>query len=219
MNTLVQINDYDIIPLLDIGMPLSVNIKNLSIPIKSSFVGSKQNKHLLIDHPSPFESIQPMLFPENDIVLQCLHDGQAISFQTRIIETLYHPVDLVVLEYPAEYVLSKIRDHDRIFCALPVQLGHMGTTKSAVMVDISHSGCKIMADYDEPEKPFVIGDQQPFEIVLKFPGTNEEKTVIGIVRNRKVTKHQVAYGVQFHQISDDTRQMIREYIDAVQFLK
>lgn len=218
MGKVINIDEAEVFYALKVGTTLNLRIKNIAVPIESSFVGMEKNEYVLIKHPSPFQTIKSKLFPGNDIVVQCLYEGLAMAFQTRIIELLMVPVRILVLEYPQKILLRSIRNMKRTHCALPVKLEARGVSKEGVVTDITTGGCAIFAKYKPTERNYILRNNEPFLLRCKFPGIENEKKIVGIVKNSRILKLDVSYGVQFHELNDSIKTIINNYLDSVHYM-
>lgn len=217
MEKVVNIDEVEAFSELRAGTNLNLRIKNITVGIESSFVGMEKNEYVLIQHPSPFQTVKSRLFTGNDLVVQCLQEGLAMAFQTRIIELVVKPVRVLVLEYPQKILLRSIRNMKRTHCALPVKLESRGVSKAGVITDITSGGCGIFAKYDPAERNYILRNNEPFLLKCKFPGIANEKKIVGIVKNSRRFKLDVSYGVQFHELSDSIKTIIDDYLDAVHY--
>lgn len=218
MDKVVSVDDAEVFADLKAGEILKLRIKTISIPIESTFIGMARDEYVLIKHPSPFQTVKSKLFPTNDMVIQCLHEGQAIAFQSRIIELVFKPIRILVLEYPKEVLLRSIRCIKRTVCTLPAILESRGITKECVITDISNKGCGLFVKYNAAERNYILRNNEPFLLRCKFPGVGNEKKIVGIIRNSRRFKLEVSYGVQFHELNPKTSEIINEYLDAVHYV-
>ncbi len=219
MDKKVNVDDVEIFSELNAGEALKIRINTISVPVESTFVGMEKHEYVLIKHPTPFQTVKSKLFPGNDMVVQCLHEGTAIAFQSRIIELVVKPIRLLVLAYPSEIVLRSIRNMKRINCALPVTLESRGVSKTGVVTDISNKGCGIFAKYTPSERNYILRNNEPLLMKCRFPGIANEKKIVGIVKNSRRFKLDVSYGVQFHELNRSTQEIITEYLEAVHYVR
>lgn len=219
MHNRISAAERDFLKDLKVGSDIRVGLKDISVPVESQFVGMETGEYVLIRHPAPFQTVKSKIVAGNNILITCLIEGQAVVFQTRIIDILYKPVRILALEYPAEFILRNIRMTARTICALPVNIiSESRVAKKGVIVDISNTGCQIIANYKPQEKNYILRTADKCTLASKFPGISEEVGISGIIRNARKSKLEVSYGVQFNGPSEKVKLILDDFIRSVQDL-
>lgn len=193
------------------GVKLDVVIKDIAIPVTAVFVGTEKYEYILINHPSPYNTVKGKLVPGNRLELQCLVKGRRFIFASKIIESLVKPIRAVVLKYPKELVIKDLRSNIRVTCRIPSSLVFKGKSKDSFIIDLSPSGCRIETSYHPSEKNYIARSGDNINIECCFPGDPEKYTIPGIIRNVKKKQLAVSYGIQLIDLSGEIRKAIVTY--------
>ncbi|MBF0302014.1 MAG: flagellar brake domain-containing protein [Desulfamplus sp.] len=197
------------------GTNLSVKIDGIAIPIIANFVGTEKYEYLLITNPSPYSTIKPKLFQGNKLVIECIFEGQLFVFSSPIIENIAKPIRAVVLEYPKEVSVKRLRSSSRVTCRIPASLIFKGSGKESIISDINHKGCLIEVTYQMSEKNYIARADDNIKIECSFPGNAEVHTISGIIRNVKKKQLTLLYGIQFTEVSESAQKAIVKYLSTL----
>lgn len=196
---------------LTVGMELNVTISGVSMGMKSELVGISENEYFIIKPPNPLSVSKNKLYAGNGIVIRYLDSGTVNAFQSRVIDFISKPVNLVFIEYPREFVQRNIRNYKRLECMIPVTTVINGLDHDGVIVDINQNGCRCVITLLDGEKRFFIKKDKVVKLWTKFLGTEEEAEISGLVKNTEKRGTKITLGLQFLDLSRELKGAIMRY--------
>ena len=188
---------------IEIGTKLNMVIEGSKLSAESIFVGNKTGEYIVITPPSQIGSVRDELFKGNKVDIKYLYQGQILEFQTRLIEVIHEPIQLILLEYPKNVRERELRSQKRINCFVSAKI-EVETEKNngvitGVIKDISKSGCRFLIQSSKSaENMFRINEL----IALKchFPGIVGEQEAFGRVLDIQKKDDEISIGIQFSDI-------------------
>ena len=200
--------------LIALGNPLQIEIKGMTSRFKTVLLGMEPDEYLILKMPLSLISKDspPVLQQGTPLILRYLYEGTVFGFEASVIQVLQSPGKLLFVEYPERIERYDLRSHRRVDCMLPAR-SEMGVrSDQGTIVDISETGCRyVIKEKDDQNVPaLLVGDQMTLK--FRLPGIAEEQAVSGIIRNINQDNRQAALGIQFHEVSEDCRGMIADYV-------
>lgn len=200
---------------IDIGTGLNVKLEGVSIPITSTFVGMEKNEYIIITPPSPFHTIKHKLFAGNELVIGYLHEGFVYGFQSKLIDLIYKPRKLTLLEYPTSIEKRHIRSSKRTCCIMPARMEFKKEKRECVVTDISKTGCLCQIVMSKTKNFPSVRKDDVVTLLCQFPGVKGEYTLSGIVRNTNKVKSNLSFGIAFNGISQDVESILDGYLSVM----
>ncbi len=207
---------------IEIGSQVQIEIKEIPSRYQTTFIGMELYEYLLFKIPVfsydlRRSGIKHKLFPGNQITVRYIYEGSVFGFQTKLIEALFMPKRLLVLEYPKAIAQHDLRSEKRTECLLPAMAKITDKETQGIIVDINQNGCRylIKGAKDRTLPPIQMEDQ--IDLRCQFPGEPEEQVVSGIVKNIKKDSQEMALGIQFRKITDNLYDIISLYISAIKY--
>lgn len=215
---------------LPVGIPLQLEITDVSVKMNSMSIGYIADKCLIIKYPNTggFGPISNKLFKGNKITVRYINDGSVFGFQSDLLGVATDPVRVLFLGYPHLIARHSLRAAKRVGCCLPADLAidHMKKEdfvseafNGGIVEDISELGCNYCMVRDFPDTPFpavAVGDG--VTLSLRLPGADEEVLLPGDVKRVDKDVRKVSVGIQFREISEEKKKGIRDYVCTVERL-
>ncbi|NIA09116.1 MAG: hypothetical protein GWP10_05010 [Nitrospiraceae bacterium] len=203
---------------IELGTQLQINIAGVDFKLKSTLIGIKPDKYLIIEAPltSPYGNIGHKFFQGNKIIVRYLYKGTVFGFQSELIEEMYVPLRLLFIKYPVIIEEHNLRVQKRIDCFLPIKIKFKDKIKEGIILDISEGGCCCVSKKAATDKE-LISVQIDEEVTLKcqFPGIEGEQAISGKVKTIKRDKQQMTLGVMFSEIDPKIKDAIAQYVLAI----
>ncbi|KAA0258967.1 DUF4388 domain-containing protein [Deferribacter autotrophicus] len=131
-------------------------------------------------------------------------EDSLIEFKSRIFGEI-ESANLIVISYPKDYLITKLRDYKRVPVKIPCNINYKGIKLlSATILDLSVKGALININY-----PCDIGDSLILNFIL--PDGKEVQNVKAIICN---IRDKNRYGISFTEISSLSTRRIERFIDA-----
>jgi c-di-GMP-binding flagellar brake protein YcgR len=203
--------------LLEPGTQLQIEIEGVASRFKSTLVGIKPDEYLIVKTPKAALSggVKNRLFRGNQIVIRYLYKGTVFGFQYKLVEAIFSPKQLLLVEYPKIIENCDLRSHERIDCLFPAKITIEDEERHGAVLDISQGGCRYLIKTLKGEKlPSVQIDEQ-VTLRCQFPGIEGEQILSGKVRNMKTDEQETALGIEFHEIAPEVENIIVQYISTV----
>jgi len=205
---------------LEIGDLLQVEIKGIPSRYQTTFIGMELNEYLIIKEPIfpqklRVSGFKHKLFPGNEITVRYIYKGSVFGFQTKLIEALFTPKRLLLVEYPQAIEKHDLRSTKRIDCYLPAITKIKDIETQGIILDINENGCRCLIKATENMKLPVVQNDDQITLRCHFPGNSDEQMVSGKVKNIKKKNQKMTLGIQFHEMTVELHSTIELYISAV----
>jgi hypothetical protein len=187
---------------LEPGTMLNLEITDADSPIKGVFIGERSNEYLAFTPLTPLDPLKGGWPKHKPFSVRYLFQGQLHEFQTRFIEYVKEPVDIVLLEIPEKIEKLELRAHKRVTCFIAADIEietEKGGLVTGIIKDISKSGCCFCcgAPYEENEL-FDLNEQVTLK--CQFPGIAGEQEALGKVTDVRQTDDGTAVSIQFSDV-------------------
>jgi len=205
---------------LEIGGQLQVEIKGIPSRYQTTFIGMELNEYLIIKEPAfphkiRVSGFKHKLFSGNEITVRYIYKGSVFGFQTKLIEALYTPKRLLLIEYPKAIEKHNLRSTKRIDCYLPAIAKIKDIESQGILLDINENGCRCLIKAAENMKLPVVQNDDQITLRCHFPGNQDEQMVSGRVKNIKRKSQKMTLGIQFHEMTVELHNMIEQYTSTV----
>jgi len=185
---------------LDAGIHFQIFPEGMDSPVVSVYVGMKKNDYFVVTPYVSEDGNLNLLEPEQPVTVHCLFNNQFLEFQSKVIEVVSHPVDLMLLEYPGTLQAVQRRAHQRINCFISAEItleveNSIGCVKG-VIKNISKGGCLYLTRSGGNEKDICrIGES--IALRCRFPGIVGEQETIGTVVGIQKAGEDTTIRIQF----------------------
>ncbi|MGA1845595.1 AAA family ATPase [Deferribacter abyssi] len=166
----------------------------------SKIIGWDFGKYLICETSRDIDK----LFEMYDVVTaRYSFEDSLVEFKTKIFGEI-ESSNLILISYPKDYLITKLRDYKRIIVKIPCNINYKGIKLlSAIILDLSVKGALIHVNY-----PCDIGDCLRLNFIL--PNGKEIKNVQAVIRN---VRDKNRYGILFTEISALYVRRIERFID------
>lgn len=189
---------------INIGTNLFISVEGVDSSIKSILVGIKNDEYIVVTPPSPSISIEQGVLQKEMLTVTYLFEGKIYYFQSKIIERVFDPVELIVLEHPKSIQVQELRSHKRINCFISANVeiknGGEGEVINGVIKDISKTGCRFLFQASKSGKnPFRTDER--IILTCHFPGIKNEQEALGTIKDIQITGESITVGIQFSDVA------------------
>jgi len=201
---------------IELGTQLQIEFEGVAARLKTTLVGMEPDEYLIIKTPRAalFGGIKSKLFRGSQIVVRYLYKGTVFGFQSKLLEPIFTPKQLLLVEYPKIIEHYDLRSHERIDCFLPANIKIKDKERQGTILDITEKGCRYLIKALKGEKfPSVQVDEQ-ITLMCQFPGIEDEHVVSGKVRNIGREEQETVLGIEFHEITPEVQKIIAHYIST-----
>ena len=205
---------------IEVGGQLQVEIKGIPSRYQTTFIGMELNEYLIIKEPAfphkiRISGFKHKLFPGNEITVRYIYKGSVFGFQTKLIEALYTPKRLLLIEYPQAIEKHDLRSTKRIDCYLPAITKIKDIETQGIISDINENGCRCLIKAAENMKLPIVQNDDQISLRCYFPGNPDEQVVSGLVKNIKRKSQKMTLGIQFDEMTVELNSIIEQYISTV----
>ncbi|MEE8430965.1 MAG: flagellar brake protein [Candidatus Desulfatibia sp.] len=205
---------------IEIGDQLQIEVKGIPSRYQTTFIGMELNEYFIIKEPVfPHElrvsGIKHKLFPGNEITVRYIYKGSVFGFQTKLIEAIFTPKRLLLIEYPKAIEKHNLRSTQRIDCYLPAITKIKNKETPGIILDINKKGCRYMIKAAENRKLPVVQKDDQIALRCHFPGNQDEQMVSGKVKNIKRDSQEMILGIEFLEMTVELHNIIEQYISTV----
>lgn len=215
--------------ILPLGTPLQVEIEGVTMKLNSMSIGLFPDQYIIIKYPyvPNVGILDHKLFKGNKVSVRYLNGGNIYGFRSDVIGVSNHPFKLIFIEFPAIITRQSLRKNTRVECSLPAELCSMAAMNKGIIIsDIVHSG--IVSDISLSGCGFTMGILSPGQrfpdiklnesvtLSLQLPGIEKTFELSGEVRRTQRDVQKMNVGLRFHEIDEEARNGITEFILAVE---
>ncbi len=185
-----------------IGTEVSVLIKGQEGLITACYIGENKKRHIVLAFPEEKSSLLKKVKATEKITVQFSDKGTRYEFSAIILSVLDEPLNLAVLESPAEIIKTDKRAADRINCLISAKIDAHSDKGSApilgVIENINKTGCLcIIKENESGLISLTKGDS--VNISCQFPGLVGEQTAEGSVARIRKDKKDIFIGIRFNE--------------------
>lgn len=184
---------------------------------RSIFVGYLPKHYVLVQFPdsSKLGSFAQYITQGMGVTVRGLiegHEGAVVGFVSNVKQTIQIPSRLIVLEFPREVSLQKLRASTRISTHIKVQIKAEEECWSAIISDISVSGCQLLVSNGEQVK---LSAGKALEIIIEDSKGLTDVKLSAEICNNKVLAEGVSLGVKFDDSSkNEVKTLMQEAVIA-----
>jgi len=203
---------------LEIGTHVIVSIDDLhgaEERIAADFVGMVHFEYLILRLPW-LPGIRTRLVEGISATVRLVSNGELCGFQSPILAHVVKPSLLIFLEYPETIEKLALRQHKRLQCVLPVHLHSSHGDTNGAIVDLSHSGCRIVIDTHDHNalRQIVLEDTIGLRVPLNPDGTL--MSVNCVVRNVCSDANRMQLGLCFTEANRDFMAALENFLATVE---
>ena len=200
---------------LENGTRLNIEIEEVTIPLKSTFIGMESNQYLILSYPTPFAEIKNKLFSGNHIIVKYFSRGTVYAFQSKVVYVMSKPVNLLFLEYPKIIQRQDLRSQKRMSCCIPARLTAGEEETHGSIMDISKGGCRYQVRKIECANIRSLDVDEEITLNFPFPGKEGEIEVFGDTKSIRHDRNGLDLGIMFYRNPPDIQNSISQYILSV----
>ncbi|MFZ0613927.1 MAG: flagellar brake protein [Desulfobacterales bacterium] len=182
------------------GTELSLVAEGLNGALKSTYVGKKENRYIVIAPPSHHSGIEKKLLQSGRIRVKYSFKGNVLEFSSKLIEVTHEPLKLLLLEYPAAVVKLESRSHKRITCFISAKIDINNETKAGVIKNISKSGCCCIFE-SAANRDNALQSEDNITMSFSFPGIIDRQEVLGKIKAIRNKGQQLEVRIEFADIA------------------
>ncbi|MGR3317761.1 MAG: flagellar brake protein [Candidatus Anammoxibacter sp.] len=210
---------------IDIGTELQLEIVNVSARFKSELIGMETSQYLIAKMPmivdDSFEE-KCSKFKGAEVICRYLYRGTIFGFRSNLLGIISAPARLLFVKYPNEVEEHNVRKNERISCMLPGKIKIGSHILDATVLDLSVSGVLVsVVDNKKEADSFVniLTETDELEFLLQLPGEPKALVLPSIRKVVRKDDSRLNIGLQFHDIGDQGRYIISQFIDAAKSLQ
>jgi c-di-GMP-binding flagellar brake protein YcgR len=183
--------------------------------IPCEFAGASDNEFLIIKAPL-VPGIKDLLREGDAVTIRYVHKGVLYGFRVHILNAVFKPAPLIITDYPNTAEKIELRDSKRVDCMLPCQIQTASNTLiSAMVVDISLSGCRVACNLDSSGGCKTLAETakgEALRLMLSLFSDSKPLTIPGRLKSMDA-KDQSAYsGIVFEKLDENTRRTLTRFI-------
>ncbi len=205
---------------LEIGIKLLIDFDERAVSFRSTLVGIEHGKYLLLKTPKPFGKMDHDHFKTQELIVKTLYKGTIYAFRSKLMSVISKPSKLMFIEYPGKIEHHELRSHKRFKCSIVTQTRVNDRERGGVIENISKGGCCCTIEVFPTDAGLgqnLINDTIPFR--CHFPGSKEEISFMGEIKNTKKKPDEIAVGIKFVYpgTTDEVRDIINKYIRLIEY--
>ncbi len=205
---------------LEIGIKLLIDFDERAVSFRSILVGIEHGKYLLLKTPKPFEKMDHDRFKTQELIIKTLYKGTIYAFRSKLMTVISKPSKLMFIEYPGKIEHHELRSHKRFKCSIVAQTQVNERERSGVIENISKGGCRCTIEVFPTDAGFgsnLLNNTIPFRCY--FPGSKEEISFIGEIKNTNKKSGEIAVGVKFVYpgTTEEVQDIINKYIRLIEY--
>lgn len=183
-------------------------------PHLSTFIGVESNDYLLLRLPKVQGTF--LTFYDGEKITVRVFSGIMISsFDTSVIQTIYHPLNCLCLSFPHSIQVKKIRREMRIKVDIDGKLGLANRATIPVkLTNISATGCQIVAGQEVGN----IDDQLALNFSLPQLTEDDTSNITLLAKVRNITTEEIngtpnfLIGMEFVALATNVQLVVRHYV-------
>ncbi|MFH2058311.1 MAG: DUF4388 domain-containing protein [Pseudomonadota bacterium] len=205
---------------LEIGIKLLIDLDNMAVSFRSTLVGIEHGKYLLLKAPEQVDSIDHDRFKVEDLIIKSLYKGTIYAFRSKLLSIISQPSKLMFIEYPRKIEHHELRSHKRFKCSIVTQVEVNEKERGGVIENISQGGCLCIIEMFSTDKDLpceLLNNPIPFR--CRFPGSKEEISFKGEIKNTKKKSDEIVAGIEFIDLdsTDESYKIINNYIQLIEY--
>jgi len=200
------------------GTELSVEIDGVFGQFKSTLVGQRDGRYLIIRTPLTPPGITTKLFRGNKVMVHYLEEGRTCSFESTILVSINDPDPLLFLAWPSLIEEKSLRGARRIDTYIACVMAVRDKVVEGIIIDLSVSGCRCLVPTHLPGGllHLHLGDL----LLIEASVGGRAARLQGKIRNVEVLHTSAQVGIHFEHLRPETEQQVVDFlisqgIDAV----
>jgi hypothetical protein len=215
----IEVDRSFIIP---VGTPLQIELGGVLAKLNSVSVGWFPEDYLIVKKPTAgFGPIASKLYRGNSVIIRYVSNGEVFAFQSEVLGSNDSP-GLIFITYPTSVVRHNLRKHRRAPCYLSAELwaetddaGLSVDPVAGAVTDLTPDGCAFEATARAGREHlpyFKVHDIVTLRI--KFPGLNDETSLLGEVRRGNRDGNSLKLGIRFTKMEEHVENTIASYVST-----
>lgn len=199
------------------GLKVSIELAGLNDKAPTIVIGGIPGKYILmrdpVVHPNDKNLWSEYLYSGNTATIRYIFEGVASGFKTEIIKLINSPDKILFLKYPKRIETYNLRRHQRISCYLDATFTISDQQVSAMIEDLSTSGCALTYLVEDDSPIPEIGD----DVEVQCPYFTENGGTVLPCKVQRITKdsRRATLGLTFDKPSPDILIKIQDYVANV----
>ncbi|ACS81028.1 PilZ domain-containing protein [Maridesulfovibrio salexigens] len=199
------------------GLKITIELGGLNDKAPTIVVGGDFIKSLIVKEPMVHHADKSLwseyMYPGNEATIRYIYEGIASGYKTEVIRMISSPDRLLFLKYPKRIESYNLRRHKRVSCFMEAQIELGERKNTAVLEDLSTSGCCVSyitdKNYPDPE----IGDKM--NIYCPYFAENGTNFIPCKVQRCTKDSRKTILGMTFEKPSPEILIKIQDYVATI----
>ena len=198
--------------MIKIGTRLQVSLEGRDRKMESELVGLKKYHYFIVKLP------ENILYVGNKVVVRYMQGSKIYAFRSKVLANIFDPDILVFLHYPSTIEQQELRRSPRYPCSLPATAEIGYHVVQAVISDLSTLGAMLIVDKETSGlHESRLKTNTKITCSFYFPGSEQQYTFTGLLKNVMSRKHCLRVGLEFNEIGPEPRLLLTDYLDSISF--
>ncbi|WP_027177628.1 PilZ domain-containing protein [Maridesulfovibrio bastinii] len=199
------------------GLKVSIELAGLNDKAPTVVLGGLHGKYIMLRypvvHPNDKSLWTEYLYSGNTATIRYIFDGVASGFKTELVKLINSPDKIIFLRYPKRVETYNLRRHQRVNCYLEATIAVKDQTSTAMIEDLSTSGCALSYLIEEGSLIPEIGDKVKVHCPY-FTDSEDELMPCKVQRTTKDSRR-ATLGLTFHRPSPEVLMKIQDYVSNI----
>ena len=199
------------------GLPLAWGYKVTAVILGEQYPvsirGWKEDEYLILDHPM-IKGEFVRVAPQTSCSLNYTVKGIFINFKTAVLDTITHPVHLMVIQFPRNFVSHNLRKNDRQKAHFEIffsrDSGTPEVTYTGTIRDLSLSGALLThAKPLEKDETIFLNLKLPQGDIVNLPARTRN-----IRKNPNSEVEPFVTGLEFQKLNTQQDDVLRRFVES-----
>jgi hypothetical protein len=141
--------------------------------------------------------------------------GTTYGFEATVLGTTTVPAKLLFLSYPDVIVEQDQRETPRVSCHIPATAIVNQTRLNGIITDMNHNGCRFVVRIPANITPYQVRILTDVNLFFALHGIDGSEELLGVVRNTSIDRFRITLGIEFEELSSETKSKIKDYIEKL----
>ena len=187
----------------------------LDYRLPTHFIGMERRSYLIV-RLSPLgvdaHNVYPFLYQGNTAKLFFTSEGVLQGYLSNILAYNVSPYRHIYISYPQEGEFFTLREYDRFDCHLPASLDWYGAQLQGMLVDLSHSGCRVCLDAPPEGIKDIGGYRGKATLTFSLLTADKHNVLECEIKNATIAKDKLVLGLAFGSVDKKERGRIEEFL-------
>ncbi len=204
---------------IDLNTELHIEIIGVIEKFKSTLIGIKVDKFIIVDLPSIFDTNSKKIIEKNlsaNVIVRYVYKGTAYGFKSNLMSLFLEPTPMLFLRYPINVEKHNLRRQRRMACRLPGKIKLDSDIFVGIVLDISTIGAQIeiVPNKYNPDKLInSLKKNNTFAFLVQLPREFKDPVLRVDQKNIRSYDEKLYLGLEFHGIKKGDEHNISQFID------